>query len=173
MSAHLEFSSWVPFPIEKVFLFFADPQNLPRIMPAKSETRIEMLRLVSPPARPRPLTSERVQKLAGAGSEIVTSFRLLPPLSLRGQWIARITAFQWNEFFEDVQVRGLFQSWRHRHEVVAEVRDGVNGTAVTDKIDYAFGLGPFDALLEPIISAQIGRTFAQRQRSLSDQLKDQ
>jgi len=173
MSAHLECRSWVPFPIEKVFLFFADPQNLPRIMPAKSETRIEALRLVAPAAGPSPLAAEQVQKLAGAGSEIVTSFRLLPPLSLRGQWMARITAFQWNEFLEDVQVRGLFKSWRHRHEVVSEARDGVTGTAVTDKIDYAFGLGPFDALLEPIISAQIGRTLAQRQRILPERLKDQ
>jgi ligand-binding SRPBCC domain-containing protein len=172
MSAHLEFSSWVPFPLEKVFLFFADPQNLPRIMPAKSETRIEALRLIAPPAGPVPRTREQTQSLAGAGSEIVTSFRLLPPLALRGQWMARITAFQWNEFFEDVQVRGLFQSWRHRHEVMSEARDGVSGTVVTDKIDYAFGLGPFDALLEPILSAQVGRTFRQRQQILPALLKD-
>jgi len=166
MSSQVEFKSWVPFPIERVFLFLANPKNLPRIMPGKTETRMEALRLVTPAARPSPPASEQIEKLAGVGSEIVTSFRVLPPLPLRGQWAARITAFQWNEFFEDVQVRGLFQSWRHRHEVLAEVRDGVAGTVVIDKIEYTFGMGPLDAWLEPIIARQIERTFVERQRIL-------
>lgn len=166
MSAHLEFKSWVSFPVERVFLFFANPENLPRIMPPKIEARIDALRLIAPPAAPSSFALEALQKLAGAGSEVVTSFRLLPPFSLRGQWVARITVFQWNEFFEDVQMRGLFQAWRHRHELSAEVRDGVPGTLVTDKIDYTFGLGPLDALLEPIISKQIERMFVQRQQIL-------
>jgi len=165
MSAHLEFTSWVPFPIDEVFLFFANPENLPRIMPAKTETRIDALRLIAPPALASSVSSEQLQKLAGEGSEIVTSF-LLPPFPVRGKWVARITAFQWNEFFEDVQVRGLFQSWHHRHELSSEIRDGVQGTVVIDKIDYSFGLGPLDAVVEPFISKQIERAFLQRQKVL-------
>lgn len=171
MSSHLEFKSWVPFPLKQVFLFFADPANLPHIMPRVTDTRIDALRLIAPPAAASSVSSEQLQRLAGVGSEIVTSFRLLPPFPLRGLWTARVTSFQWNEFFEDVQVQGLFKSWHHRHELLAEVRDGVEGTHVIDKIDYTFGLGPLDTLLEPIISKQIERTFVQRQRILPNLLQ--
>lgn len=166
MPRHLEFKAWVAFPIEEVFLFFANPKNLPRIMPAKTDTRIDALRLTAPAMGPESVSAEQLQELAGVGSEIVTSFRVIPPLPLRGRWIAHITAFEWNQFFEDDQVRGPFKSWHHRHELAAEVRNGVRGTLVLDQIDYAFGLGPLDALVEPIISRQIGRMFAQRQRAL-------
>ena len=45
MSYRLEFGQWVPYPLEEVFLFFADPRNLPRIMPPATGTRIEHLSL--------------------------------------------------------------------------------------------------------------------------------
>lgn len=166
MPRHLEFKAWVAFPIEEVFLFFANPQNLQRIMPAKTDTRIDALRLIAPSARPDSVSAEQLHRLAGVGSEIVTSFRVIPPLPFRRRWIARITAFEWNQFFEDEQVRGPFKSWHHRHELASEIRNRVRGTLVLDKIDYAFGLGPLDTLVEPIISKQIEQMFAQRQRAL-------
>jgi hypothetical protein len=78
-----EFAEWVPFPLERVFLFFANPENLPRIMPPSTNTRIEDLHLVSPPSLPG--GTSVAQSLAGPGSEIVTSFRLAPPLPIRGR----------------------------------------------------------------------------------------
>jgi ligand-binding SRPBCC domain-containing protein len=170
MSSHLEFKSWVGFPIEKVFLFFADPANLPRLMPPITNTRIDALHLVPPPAISTQLPSERQPSLAGIGSEIVTSFRVLPPLPLRGRWVAKITDFRWNEFFEDVQLQGPFKSWHHRHELVPEVREDKQGTLVTDKVAYAFGLGPLDPLIEALVSKRIERIFIHRQRILPDLL---
>lgn len=166
MPRHLEFKAWVALPIEEVFLFFANPENLLRIMPAKTHTRIEALLLIAPPTAPDSVSAEQLQKLAGVHSEIVTSFRVFPLLPLRRRWIAHITAFEWNQFFDDEQVLGPFKSWHHRHELASEVRNSVRGTLVLDKIDYTFGLGPLDALVEPIISRQIERMFAQRQRVL-------
>jgi ligand-binding SRPBCC domain-containing protein len=170
MSSHLEFKSWVGFPIEKVFLFFADPANLPRLMPPITDTRIDTVRLVPPPVTSIQLTSEQQRSLAGIGSEIVTSFRVLPPLPLRGRWVAKITAFRWNEFFEDVQLQGPFKSWHHRHELVSEVREDKQGTLVIDKVAYAFGLGPFDPLIEALVSRQIEKIFTHRQWILPDLL---
>src|SRR5690242_20623529 len=40
MSHHLEFEQWVPFPLQRVFAFFSNPENLPRIMPASSCTQL-------------------------------------------------------------------------------------------------------------------------------------
>src|SRR4029077_19823278 len=130
MPHHLEFEQWVPFPLELVFAFFSNPENLPRIMPAASATKLVAVNRVS-----------AGDKAAGVGSTIVTSFRVFPFLPLRAQWIARITEFEWNHYFADVQDKGPFKSWRHRHEFMAETRDGIRGTLVRDVIDYEVGFG--------------------------------
>src|SRR6202795_258282 len=119
-----EFVSWVPFSVEHVFLFFANPKNLPRLMPPWMDTRIENLRLV-PPVLGTAAKLSSSTPIAGMGSEIVTSFRVLPSLPIRKTWIARITEFEWNSHFADIQVQGPFQSWLHRHELAPEVRNGV------------------------------------------------
>jgi len=41
---------WLAFPVERVFAFFANPANLPRLMPASQKARVEEAILVAPPA---------------------------------------------------------------------------------------------------------------------------
>ena len=53
MTHQIQFGQWVPVPIDRVFLFFADPQNLPRIMPPETGTEVNHLRLVTPPGFPQ------------------------------------------------------------------------------------------------------------------------
>lgn len=155
-----QFSDWVPFPVERVFLFFANPENLPRIMPPSTRTRIDALRLVPP--REQALTG--TLNLAGEGSEIVTSFRVVPFLGVRAMWIARITEFEWNHHFADIQVKGPFRVWRHRHELQAETRGGVAGTTVIDKIECEVGFGAIGAAaLKFVLARQIASTFRYRQ----------
>jgi|SRR5579862_806713 len=119
MVKHLEFEQWVPFPVEQVFAFFSNPRNLPRIMPASSGTKLIMLNRIPPPSGPA--SSEA----AGVGSIIVTSFRVFPFLPNRAQWIARITEFESNDYFADVQDKGPFKSWHHRHQFLAERAKGL------------------------------------------------
>lgn len=160
------FEDWVPFPLECVFLFFANPANLPRIMPPATGARIDALRLVPPPAPPG-VSRFPLNSLAGVGSEIVTSFCPIPFLPMRTQWIARITAFEWNHYFEDVQAKGPFRSWHHRHEMQAETRNGVPGTWVRDRIRLEVGFGVLgDWASRLFLSKQIARTFTYRQRVL-------
>ena len=105
--------------------------------------------------------------LAGVGSEIVTSFRVLPFLPFRAQWIALITEFEWNHHFADVQEKGPFKSFHHRHELLAEIRNGLNGTVVRDVIDYEVGFGFLGELVQTFfISRQLQQTFAYRQRTV-------
>ena len=165
-----QFSGWVPFPVERVFLFFADPANLPRIMPPSTGTRIDELRLVPPGEQ----ASTGPQNLAGAGSEIVTSFRVVPFLGVRAKWVARITEFEWNGHFADIQVKGPFRIWRHRHELHAETRDGVSGTTVSDKIECQVGFGMIGAAaaLKLVLARQIARTFRYRHRVLPQLLAE-
>jgi ligand-binding SRPBCC domain-containing protein len=159
------FEQWVPFPLERVFLFFANPRNLPRIMPPATGTRLDRLNLVPPPNSPNPSTAST--GLAGVGSLIVTSFRVLPPLPFRAQWVARITEFDWNRHFADVQESGPFQSFHHRHEFAPLSRDGLRGTTVRDRIEYEVGFGFAGQIGQHLfVGPQMARAFGHRQKAL-------
>ena len=164
MLSHLEFEQWVPFPIERVFAFFSNPENLPRIMPASSGTKLIVLSRIPAPPSPPGIIGD---KAAGVGSTIVTSFRVFPLLPLRAQWIARITEFEWNHYFADVQDKGPFKNWHHRHEFLPDSREGTVGTLVRDVIDYEVGLSFIGEIANALfIRRQMEGTFAQRQQTL-------
>ena len=174
MASRFQFEQWVPFPLEQVFLFFANPNNLAKIMPPKTATKVDSLHLLPPPvvsaaahpAGPRE-SAQAPAVLAGIGSEIVTSFRLLPYLPFRATWVALITEFEWNHHFADIQKLGPFHSFHHRHGLKAETRDGVNGTVVTDTIELEVGFGWMGKAIEKLfISQQMKQMFHHRQRML-------
>lgn len=160
MAAHLEFEQWVPCPVEKVFAFFSNPENLPRIMPAASATRLVSLKRVAPP-------ESNSLEAAGIGTTIVTSFRAVPFLPFRATWIARITEFEWNHHFADVQDKGPFRHWHHRHELTAQIRNDAPGTLVRDIIDYEVGFGWLGTLANSLfVRRQMESTFRERQQKL-------
>jgi ligand-binding SRPBCC domain-containing protein len=137
-------------------------------MPAGTQTRIDELRLVAPLAAG---DSAADAHAAGVGTVIVTSFRMFPFLPLRAQWIARITEFEWNDYFADVQQKGPFKSWQHRHEFLAESRGGVDGTLVRDVVEYEVGFGFLGSLANLLfVERQMRGTFAARQRILPELL---
>jgi ligand-binding SRPBCC domain-containing protein len=147
-----------------VFAFFSNPENLPRIMPPATDTKLDDLHLVPPPPSQDSLASPHA---AGVGTVIVTSFRLFPFLPARARWIARITEFEWNHCFADVQHEGPFKRWHHRHEFLPETRNGISGTLVRDVIEYQVGFGPLGAFANSLfVERQVRRTFAQRQQIL-------
>jgi ligand-binding SRPBCC domain-containing protein len=153
-----------------VFLFFGNPENLPRLMPPETNTRVDGLHLVSPPLSPDQ-GAISTHRAAGTGSIIETSFRALPWLSWRSKWTAVITGFEWNHHFADAQQKGPFKKWHHRHEFVEETRDGFGGTLVRDVIDYEVGFGLLGALANALfVEAQVRRIFAHRQKVLPDLL---
>ena len=163
-----QFEQWVPVPIERVFLFFANPGNLPPIMPPHTGTELVRLKLVPPPGVAEECATITGQApLAGAGSEIVTSFRLVSFLPFRAQWIALITEFEWNHHFADVQQKGPFKSFHHRHELAGETRNQVKGTVIRDVIEYDVGFGRMGELAQKLfVKRQLQRTFAYRQKTL-------
>ncbi len=170
MIHRIQFEQWVPFSIEKVFLFFANPQNLPCIMPRQTATKLEALRLI-PPAGCREQQVMTVDQLAGVGSEIVTSFRPLPFIPWRAEWIALITEFEWNHHFADIQKKGPFNRFHHRHEFCVDLRGGVSGTIVRDLIEYDPGLGLLGDLAQTLfIAPGLNQTFAYRQKMLEKML---
>jgi ligand-binding SRPBCC domain-containing protein len=171
MRQTLQTSQWVPFPVELVFAFFANPGNLPHLMPKRQQTRLESSRLIAPPLRPlAPDPALRYQSpAAGVGSEITVSFLPVPPLPLRVSVLARITEFEWNSHFRDEQVKGPFAVWRHLHSIAGELREGVIGTLIADEVEYSLPLGPLGALGNALfVRRQMESVFAYRQQRLSE-----
>lgn len=168
MRYNLQFEQWVPFPLDRVFLFFANPGNLPRIMPAATRTELLHVKLVPPAGVEEPkATVTDQQPIAGAGSELVTSFRVIPFLAFRARWIARITEFEWNHHFADEQKQGPFRHFHHRHEFQSQMRDGINGTLVRDRIEYEVGFGMLGELANRIfIRRELEGIFRYRQSAL-------
>jgi len=165
VKSRFESEQWLPQPVEKVFAFFANPHNLPRIMPPAMAAKLLNLKLVNA----RNKGSDEGPIMAGAGSEMVLSFRVLPGLPLRGKWVARITECQINHFFTDIQVKGPFKSWNHRHEFVPQARDGVAGTLIRDAVDYEVGFGPLGALADRMfVRRRLQHTFAWRQKAVGE-----
>ena len=168
MAQRFETRQWVPFPVELVFAFFANPSKLPHLMPPAQKVRIEDIRMQAPPARPvAPDPARRFRSIvAGAGSEILISFCPVRWLPVRVSWIARIVEFEWNRHFVDEQVRGPFRQFRHRHAVAPEVRAGVEGAQVTDAIEYVLPGAAAGQMAAPLARRQLEKAFAYRQERL-------
>lgn len=170
MTQHFNTQHWVPFPVELVFAFFANPNNLPYLMPPRLQTKIEDARLQPPPPRPQhPDPARRFKSVAaGVGSEILISFYPIVWIPRRVSWMARITEFVWNSHFCDEQVRGPFTTFRHRHGIAAETRDGVEGTLVSDDVEFAMPYGVLGGMVGAVVKRDLARSFRHRQERLPE-----
>ncbi len=128
-----ETEQWVPYPVQEVFAFFCNPQNLPPLMPKWQQARIEEVLFVAPPPPP---AGSPARIATGTGTTMVLSFRALPLVPLRLYWHALIPEFVWNDHFCDIQTAGPMHFWRHCHSVRADARDGVQGTVIHDRVEY-------------------------------------
>ncbi len=155
---------WLPYPVDIVFAFFANPENLPRLMPGWQKARIEEASFAPPP--PRPVSAPPVRQrgiVAGVGTRMTISFRPFPHSPLRVPWDAEIDEFEWNDHFCDTQTRGPFAFWHHCHRLRTESRDGSSGTLLTDAVEYEMKLGALGDLAQKLfLQAQFRRIFAFR-----------
>lgn len=163
---------WVPYPVELVFAFFANPYNLPLLMPKFFKVRIEEAALAPPPSRPvAPDPALRLKSIAaGAGSRFTVSACLvpLPLINFRVPWEVEIIEFAWNHHFTDIQLRGPFRYWKHTHSVSEETRANeagvpIHGTRVTDDIEFT---APMALASSAIIRRQLASNFRTRQKKL-------
>ena len=168
----LRSEQWVKVERKKVFAFFSDPRNLPRIMPRELGARIEELKLVTPPELAGQLEAGPDPKhAAGTGSTITFSFRPIPFLPIRERWVSEITAYKLNEYFQDKQQKGPMRSWQHTHGFHEEARNGAVGTLIRDEVEYEIGFGPLGAIADKLwVNRAMARTFAHRQTVVEEML---
>ncbi len=169
MIQRVRFEQWIPVPLDRVFQFFSNPENLPRLMPPELDAGIQGIERVPPPddegAKGAPAP-------AGVGTRITLSVRLLPPLPLRTTWVARIVEFEPGRHFADVQEKGPFRHWRHRHGFEASSQAGVDGTIVRDDLEYDVGFGRLgDVVARWFVAGRLRATFEERLRRLEELLQ--
>jgi ligand-binding SRPBCC domain-containing protein len=161
---------WLPCSVPLIFAFFANPANLPRLMPGWQKARIEEASIAPPPRSADQSAPTTIA--AGPDSRITLSFRPFPYSPIRIPWEAEITEFAWNDHFCDRQLRGPFAYWNHCHRVQAETRNAIPGTHITDHVEYELPFGPIGELAHTLAARrQIERTFTYRQARLAEILK--
>lgn len=132
-------------PVNEVFTFFADPQNLARITPGFLHFRI-----VTPP----PIHM-------GSGTLIDYQLR---PLGFPLRWQSRIEVFEQGRRFSDVQVTGPYARWHHLHEF----REAPGGTLIVDDVSYELPLGSLGLVAQRIlVRRSLDRVFEYRRKRIS------
>ena len=94
--------------------------------------RADALQLLTPPWENSRIIEQA--QISVIGSRAIIEARVL---GFRLRWIAEHTVYDPPRRFEDVQVKGPFRSWRHRHIVEPHP----DGTVLRDEIDYTPPLG--------------------------------
>lgn len=129
-------------PIERVFHFHDDTNNLIRITPKGIKVAIE---------------SVGTPGLGYEAKLIVTQFGLV-----RMRWHVRITQYDPPHSITDVQISGPFHTWR-QHRYFREVE---GGTELTDVVEYRLPFGWLGKIADALlVKREIAKMFAYRQEA--------
>ena len=130
-------SQWLPLPLEEAFSFFGEAQNLEQITPPFLSFRI--------------ITPTPIEMQVGALIDYQLRVRGIPI-----KWRTEITDWDPPHGFTDVQLRGPYRKWVHRHDFIAEKE----GTRVVDTVNY---LVPGGMLINQfLIKSELRRIFDYR-----------
>ncbi len=113
---------------ERVFEFHEQPEALNLLLPPWESARVVQ------PAR-----------ISEVGTHAIIETKIFGPITVR--WVAEHTLYDPPRMFEDIQIKGPFRSWRHRH--IVETRD--DGALLRDQIDYEPPLGFLGRAVAPVL----------------------
>jgi ligand-binding SRPBCC domain-containing protein len=125
---------------ERVFEFHERPDVLSLLIPPWENARV-----VHP------------TRISEVGTQAIVEVKVFGPVTVR--WIAEHTVYDPPHLFEDVQIKGPFRKWRHRHIV----KPDTNGAILRDEIDYVPPLGFFGcAVASRFIQQRLQKLFDYR-----------
>jgi ligand-binding SRPBCC domain-containing protein len=141
----LESRVWLPKPRVEVFAFFAEPANLALLTP--SWLGFELL---TPDAVMAPYA--------------VFDYRIRW-LGLPMRWRSFVREFDPPARFVDVQVRGPYDRWEHRHVFLQER----GGTWIEDRVTYRLRLGALGRLAHAaVVGRQLRAIWDHRRRRVGE-----
>ena len=135
----------VPGTLETVFNFFNRPENLEKLTPANLKFHI---------LTPSPVTMHN-----GAVFDYTIGLMGLPM-----RWTSNITNYDPPYHFVDIQLKGPYAYWHHKHSFEPRGDD----VEVADEIHYEIGFGVFGRLLRPLIQRQLDAIFSFRAQKIEE-----
>jgi len=144
----LEREQRISRPLEEVFAFFAEPQNL---------------EVITPPWMKFHLAKCSTETI-GEGTVLEYALRVR---GLPMRWVSLIREWDPPHQFVDEQLHGPYRRWLHRHTFRQEGSE----TVIGDEVDYAV---PGGALIERLlVRGELERIFGYRQTSLQQAMDAQ
>jgi uncharacterized protein (TIGR01777 family) len=140
---------YVDIPLEKIFPFFAAPDNLEKITPDFLNFKI--------------LNSS--DKTIKQGTKIDYKLRLR---GLPLKWRTLITEWEQDKKFSDLQEKGPYKFWHHTH--LFHPYEG--GTIIEDRVVYRIPFGPIGEIARPMVIKDIDQIFKYRKRALEKMIKN-
>ena len=113
---------------ERVFAFHEQPDVLSLLIPLWESARVI-----------------QAAKISEVGAQAIIETKIFGPIIAK--WVAQHTAYEPPRWFEDIQVKGPFRSWRHRHIVEPHAE----GAMLRDEIDYEPPLGLLGRAVAPLL----------------------
>lgn len=142
----LEREQYLPRPIDEVFDFFAQADNLDFITPPWLHFRI--------------LTPLPIVMRQGTLIDYRIRWRWVP---LR--WQSQITSWDPPHGFVDEQVRGPYKLWHHTHNFIEKGE----GTLMVDRVRYRLPLGPVGRVLHAwVVQKDLAAIFDFRRQRVAD-----
>jgi uncharacterized protein YbjT (DUF2867 family)/ligand-binding SRPBCC domain-containing protein len=131
-------------PIDDVFAFFANPANLGRVTPRSLGFE---------------LRSADLEMREG----LEVDYRVRPLLGIPLGWRSLISEYDPPHLFHDVQLKGPYRTWDHRHAFAAEG----DCTRVTDDVVYSLPFGPLGGIAHAtVVRQQLEEIFRHRARTI-------
>lgn len=118
-------------PVDRVFSFFQNPENLARITPPKLGFKIH--------------TPLPIQMKAGAIIDYTVS-----PFFVPMRWRTLISEYDPPHRFVDIQLKGPYSLWCHTHEF----REYEGGTEMTDEVHFILPLWILGDILHTLVVRQ-------------------
>ncbi len=110
--------------------------------------------LIPPWERARVIQSAKISDI---GSHAIIETKVLGPVKVR--WVAQHTVYEPPHLFEDIQLKGPFRSWRHRHVI----QPHADGAILHDEVDYELPLGFIGRAVAPLlVQKRLEKLFAYR-----------